>query len=312
MPWLLTIAFFLVMCSIVASCAYWIKTRDLLTPAPVASAPSSGSATSGTDSEPAASFEELPPWLQMLCETGKSLSPGEGERRRLRRLLIAAGFRQDWALLAYRGSQVVLAPAAAVLAMLAGAGLGWDAVTVVLLSMAASYAGFRLPTILLNKRIRSRRAKLHRGLPDLLDLLVISIESGLSLDSAIATTAEDLAIVHPTISDELFVFEYELRVGTSRADALRNLSGRTNEPEMRKLTSLLIQADRFGTSIVKVLRAQGRYLRIRRRQSAEEMAHKVGVKLIFPIFFLIMPSIFLVTAGPVVIKLLTEMRSYAS
>lgn len=75
---------------------------------------------------------------------------------------------------------------------------------------------------------------------------------------------------------------------------------------------MLIQADRFGTSIVKVLRAQGRYLRIRRRQSAEEMAHKVGVKLIFPIFFLIMPSIFLVTAGPVVIKLLTEMRSYAS
>ena len=166
--------------------------------------------------------------------------------------------------------------------------------------------------MLLHRRSRARRQAVQRGLPDLLDLLVISVESGLSLDSAITTTAEDLAVVHPILTDELMVFRHEVRAGTSRAEALRNLGKRTSEPEMRKLTSLLIQADRFGASISKVMRTQARYVRTRRRQSAEDLAHKVGIKLVFPIFFLIMPSMFLVTAGPAVIQLVQNFGRLAS
>jgi tight adherence protein C len=111
------------------------------------------------------------------------------------------------------------------------------------------------------------------------------------------------------LADELGVFQLEMQAGTSRTEALRNLGERSREPEMRKLASLLIQADRFGTSVARVLRTQARYMRIRRRQTAEEQAHKVGVKLIFPIFFLIMPSVFLVTAGPAVLYLLSNLGS---
>ena len=117
-------------------------------------------------------------------------------------------------------------------------------------------------------------------------------------------TAQDLRPAHPVFHDEISVFQGEVQAGATRAEALRNLAHRTGEAEMRRLTSLLIQTDRFGTSISKVLRSQARYMRIRRRQRAEELAHKVGVKLVFPIFFFIMPSMFLVTAGPAVLMLM--------
>jgi tight adherence protein C len=141
-----------------------------------------------------------------------------------------------------------------------------------------------------------------------LDLLVVSVESGLSLDQAVADTARDLRRAHRELSEELATFSREVQAGASRTDALRNLGVRTGDAEMRKLTSILIQADRFGSSVSKVLRNQARYMRIKRRQRAEESAHKVGVKLIFPIFFLIMPSVFLVTAGPAIIMLLENFR----
>jgi tight adherence protein C len=175
--------------------------------------------------------------------------------------------------------------------------------------LCSGYLGYRLPDTVLRRKVEKRKLKLNRGLPDLLDLLVIQVESGLSLEQALADTARDLRTAHPVLAEELGVFQLELQAGTSRTEALRNLGERPREPETRKLASLLIQADRFGTSISRVLRTQARYMRIRRRQTAEEQAHKVGVKLIFPIFFLIMPSMFLVTAGPAVLYLLSNLGS---
>ncbi len=221
----------------------------------------------------------------------------------LRRLLVSAGFRDDWAVVAVQGLRVLTTVTLPILTAVILYSLNPDIMSIGPVVLCAGYIGFRLPEMVLHRLTQNRRSAVRRGLPDLLDLLVISIESGLSLDSAIATTAEDLAVVHPVLTDELSVFQYDMRAGTSRAEALRNLGKRTHEAELRKLTSLLIQADRFGTSISKVLRTQARYLRLRRRQSAEEMVHKVGVKLVFPIFFLIMPSMFLVTAGPAMIQL---------
>ena len=166
------------------------------------------------------------------------------------------------------------------------------------------YVAMRIPEWYVQRRLTKRKQQVNFGLPDFLDLLVISVESGFSLEQALVQTAHDLQQAHPVFHDEISVFQGEVQAGATRADALRNLAQRTGEPEMRRLTSLLIQADRFGTSISKVLRSQARYMRIRRRQRAEELAHKVGVKLVFPIFFFIMPSMFLVTAGPAVMMLM--------
>ncbi len=167
-----------------------------------------------------------------------------------------------------------------------------------------AYLGLTAPDRILRRRILKRRAQLRHSLPDFLDLLVLEVDSGLPLDHAVENTANDLSRAHPALADEFLVMSRETMAGANRAEALRNLGRRTGEPELRKLTSLLIQAERFGSGVSKVLRTQARYMRIKRRQRAEEEAHKVGVKIIFPVFLLIMPAVFLVTAGPAVILLM--------
>ena len=294
----LSTAFFLAMASVAALIGYWVWSRSAPAAAPAAARPG----TVGPIA-PAHVPVELPGWTHRLYKLGLRWQRSEAEGRVLRRLLVSAGFRDDWAVVAVQGLRVLTTVTLPILTAVILYSLNPDIMSIGPVVLCAGYIGFRLPEMVLHRLTQNRRSAVRRGLPDLLDLLVISIESGLSLDSAIATTAEDLAVVHPVLTDELSVFQYDMRAGTSHAEALRNLGKRTHEAELRKLTSLLIQADRFGTSISKVLRTQARYLRLRRRQSAEEMAHKVGVKLVFPIFFLIMPSMFLVTAGPAMIQL---------
>jgi tight adherence protein C len=122
------------------------------------------------------------------------------------------------------------------------------------------------------------------------------------LDQAIMTVSRELEVAHPDISDELSLVNLEMRAGTRRADALRNLVSRTGEEEIRKLVAILIQTDRFGTSMADSLRTHSDFMRVRRKQQAEERAAKVGVKLVFPIFFFILPSMFVVSAGPGVLQ----------
>ena len=136
------------------------------------------------------------------------------------------------------------------------------------------------------------------ALPDALDLMVVSVEAGLGLDQAIQYVAKELAITHPDVSDEFQLVNLEIRAGKRRVEALRNLADRTGEPELRKLVAILIQTERFGTSIADSLRTHSDFMRVRRRQEAEERANKVGVKLVFPIFFLMLPSMLVVAAGP--------------
>ena len=292
-----SISFFILMMSVVVGVAYWMSMRQTVPALAVPSAP-----TRVVD--PASDLpDNVPAWVRTAHQIGHSHPPKAADTRRIRKQLVSAGLRQDWMVSVVRGATLALLiglPAAALLFVIV---TGQD--FFVLLSWCALgvFVGLRLPEWILERRIKKRRESISRGLPDLLDLLVISIESGLSLDSAILNTAADLELVHPVISDELNVFQYEVRAGKGRAEALRNLGIRTGVPDMRKLASLLIQADRFGTSVSKVLRTQARYMRVRRRQSAEEKAHKVGVKLIFPIFFLIMPTMFLVTVGPALLQL---------
>ena len=303
----LTIVFFLMMLSVAAGATYWVWSRELV------ATPADQTAATPTNAGSARSWPlELPVWLRWLANLGLRVPSGAEERQRLRQDLASAGIRDDWGICAFLGSRLV---AALTLPLLTGAivySINPNVSAALTPALLGAYLGYRLPQQCLNGLIRRRMHKIQLGLPDLLDLLVVSVDSGLSLDHALADTARDLASVHPAISEELAVFQVEVRAGTSRADALRNLGRRVREPEMRKLTSLLIQADRFGTSIAKVLRTQARYMRVRRRQRAEELAHKVGVKLIFPIFFLIMPSIFVITAGPALMQLFLHFRQFAN
>ncbi len=295
----LSISFFLALMCLVVGVGYWLAPRETaLVPALPENAPAA--------TEPVSPLpDDAPAWLDSLYRLGTAFGSKAEDRPRAKARLAAAGFREDWITVVLHGARLVLAVGLTVLTTLVMVRMGQGLFAIIVWILLMGYIGARLPEWFVDRRTKSRREKIKQGLPDVLDLLVISIESGLSLDSAILSTAEDLELVHPVLSDELNFFQYEVRAGASRSVALRNLGKRTGEPDMRKLTSLLIQADRFGTSVAKVLRTQARYMRLRTRQGAEEKAHKVGVKLVFPIFFLIMPAMFLVTAGPAILQLLS-------
>jgi len=133
--------------------------------------------------------------------------------------------------------------------------------------------------------------------------MVVSIEAGLGLDMAMQHVARELQLSHPELSEEMTLVTLEMRAGKRRADALRNFAERTGESEIRKLIAILIQSDRFGTSMGESLRTHSDFLRTRRRQEAEERAGKVGVKLVFPISFFILPSMLCVAAGPGILQI---------
>ncbi len=173
--------------------------------------------------------------------------------------------------------------------------------------LAAAAAGFFGPNEYV-KLVSSRRQKeLRRGMPNALDLLVVCVESGLGLDQAILQVAKELDKAHPEISEEFGLVNLELKAGKRRAEALRNLADRTNVDELKKLVAVLIQADKFGTGIAQSLRGHADFMRVQARQVAEEKAAKLGVKLVFPIFFCILPSLFVVTVGPVAVKISREL-----
>ena len=246
-------------------------------------------------------------WFPFLTAAASKFSFSEQERTSTRRLLVAAGIRDARLVSIFYGARICL-----VVVALAGAGLVFFSFTqdwngAALATLLSATLAYRFPSSYLTRRARARKSAIALGLPDLLDLLVISVEAGVSLDKALSDSARDLAMVHPVFTEEINLLQAEIRAGTSRSDALRSLAQRTGEPDLKKIVSVLIQADRFGAGVAGVLRTQARYLRIRRRQRAEEKAHKVSVKLIFPIFFLIMPSMFLVTAGPAVLQLVSNL-----
>lgn len=167
--------------------------------------------------------------------------------------------------------------------------------------------GFLVPDFWLGNRIQARQTNIRLGLPDALDLIVVCIEAGLGMDRAIQRTAEELRLSQPEIADELALVSLEQRAGRSRPDAWKSLAERTGVDSLRALASVLIQADRFGTSVGKTLRAHAEALRIRRRQDAEELAAKTTVKLIFPLVLFIFPALFVVTLGPSLLSIMRQM-----
>jgi tight adherence protein C len=169
--------------------------------------------------------------------------------------------------------------------------------------------GFLAPDFWLGKMIAGRQKKMQRGLPDVLDLLVICIEAGLSLDQATARTAEELKKAQPELCDEFGVLVLEQRAGRARSDAWKHLAERTGVDSLRNLVSVLVQSEQFGTSVAKTLRQHADTLRSQRIQQVEEMAAKTSVKLVFPLVFFIFPALFLVVLGPAVILMMEQFQT---
>jgi len=240
---------------------------------------------------------------------GEAMPGNAAGAAKMRRDLIAAGYRWPSAVSTLTGIKCGTA------LMLGVAGV-WIALmfqnsvigTLLPFACGAGF-GYMLPDRVLERLARRRVDRLRRGLPAALDLMVLAVEAGQGLDAAILDTSRGLRVAHPDLAAEFTQLQLELKANTTRSDALRNFAERSRDMEMRKFANLLIDTDRFGTSLGPALKTHARYLRIRFRQKAQERGRKVGVKLIFPVFFLIFPSVILVTLGPAVILIMTQMKN---
>jgi tight adherence protein C len=222
--------------------------------------------------------------------------------------LIRAGIRSDSAVKKYYGAKVVIPAILCILVTVTGIAAASPFITY----LFALVAGFLAPDFWLSRKINTRQAAIRRGLPDVLDLLVICIEAGQSLDQATARTSEELRQAQPAITDELHVVVLEQRAGRARTDAWRHFAERTGVDAVRSLVSVLVQSEQFGTSAAKTLRIHSDTLRTQRRQKVEEQAAKTSVKLVFPLVFFIFPSLFLVTLGPAIIVISDSFKNFFS
>ncbi len=224
----------------------------------------------------------------------------------VRKRLARAGYREKTYVNIFYGAKVLVPALLCLLAAISGLyAFGGFFVYIMALGL-----GFLLPDFWLGNRIKARQTSLRLGLPDALDLIVICVEAGLGMDRAILRTAEELHLSQPAIADELGLVSVEQRVGHHRADAWKNFGERTGVESIRALASILIQADKFGTSVGSTLRVHAETLRMRRRQDAEEQAARTTVKLIFPLVLFIFPALFVVTLGPSMIVIMEDLQKF--
>jgi tight adherence protein C len=234
----------------------------------------------------------------------KLLPPSATEVRKLQKQLMHAGFRSPDAPIIYRGIQLgamagfplIVAGVCALLAKPLG-----DALVYIIIAFVA---GFFLPRYFLSRITKNRQRELRWGLADALDLMVVSVEAGLGLNAAMMKVASELRDVHSAIAIEFELANLEIRVGRDRDEALRNLAERTGVDDLRSLVAMLIQTDKFGTSIAKGLRVFSDSLRTKRRQRAEQEAQKAAVKLLFPLACFLFPTLFIAILGPAALNLM--------
>jgi tight adherence protein C len=242
---------------------------------------------------------------QRLAEPlSRLLPPSAAEAKKLQKLLMQAGFRSPGAAITYRGIQILTLAGLPASIALACALLARPLSSAVLYILFAFVAGFFLPRYVLGRMIRSRQRLVRWGLADALDLMVISIEAGLGLNAAMVKVSTELKEVHPDISEEFEMANLEMRVGRNREEALRNLAERTGVDDLRSLVAMLIQTDKFGTSIARAIRVFSDSLRTKRRQRAEQAAQKAAVKLLFPLACFLFPTLFIALLGPAALQLI--------
>ena len=229
--------------------------------------------------DPSLSFRDL------LTKVGNVVPANPADVGILQRRLLSAGIRSQHALKVLYGLKGSLAVLLTLLSVGLIFGFQLQSEMSIFQILAAAAMGWLAPNVVLNHRAKKRKKAIKKGLPNALDMLVICVESGLGLDQALMQVSKELEIAHPEITDELAVMNLELRAGKRRSEALHNFGERSDVDEAKRMVSVLIQADRFGTSISQTLRNCSDYMGVQMRQEVEEKAAKIGVKLVFPIFF---------------------------
>jgi len=238
--------------------------------------------------------------IQALKRMGAMAPRSTKEMGKLQQRLVTAGYRGREAMVTFFGIRLGMAVlffaiGGAIVPMFVGH-------SNLALALAVCAVGYVLPSMGLARMAKKRQHRMRMGLADALDLLVVSVEAGLGLDQALQRVSEELMFVHPELCDELRLINLELRAGTARAEALHNLARRTQLDDIISLVTMLVQTDKFGTSVAQSLRVHSETLRTKRRQRAEEAAAKTGAKMVFPLVICIFPAIWVVTLGPAVIK----------
>ena len=244
------------------------------------------------------------PRMQALAafikRVGEKAPQSAKELGSLRLRLVQAGYRRPEALTMFFGIRVVVA-----LGLFGVFSTSLVGRPNLLMALGGLGLGYVLPGIVLARMAKRRANRIRLALADALDLLVVSVEAGLGLDQAMTRVGTELAFAYPDLSDELKLVNLELRAGKARPDALRNMADRSGVDDLGSLMTMLIQTDKFGTSVAQALRVYSETLRTKRRQRAEEAAAKTGVKMVFPLVLCIFPSIWIVTIGPAAIKFVT-------
>jgi tight adherence protein C len=260
-------------------------------------------AVSLIEERPVAEFAE-----RMAGPLNRLLPPSAAEARKLQKQLMTAGFRGPDAPAIYRAVQLASMAGFPGAVALGCAVMAYPLSSALLWILLAFVLGFVLPRYVLGKMIRARQLRVRWGLADALDLMVISIEAGLGLNAAMMRVSEELKEVHPDISEEFELANLEIRVGREREEALHNLAERTGVDDLRSLVAMLIQADRFGTSIARAVRAFSDSLRVKRRQRAEQAAQKAAVKLLLPLACFLFPTLFIAILGPAALTLIDVVK----
>jgi len=296
---LLAVGFFAtVLLAVFAAGALYLRFR------PAVEGPMAGDALLDRPEE----LREAPPSPQtmatnLLLLVGQALPIPKREAETLRKQLFRAGYRGPTALPMFYGVRVAIAAALGV-TLWSGVGLSrGDAFSGFIPAVCGIGFGYLLPLRALDYLVRARARRIRGALPAAIDLLTLAIEAGQSLDGAMQDTARSLIRVYPDLSAELIFCHLEMKAGRPRLDALDHLGKRSGEPELAKLAGLLIDGERFGTSLGPALRTHAKYLRAHMRFAAQESARKLTVKLVIPVFFLIFPSVLLVTLGPAYLKM---------
>jgi tight adherence protein C len=225
------------------------------------------------------------------------------KRQELKKTLVQAGIYSERAASIVLGLKLGLLLALPVLALAFLLGRPLHKAVLIGGLYLLGIMGYMLPNLVLGRLVAARQKKIRESLPDALDLMVVCVEAGQGLNAALKRVADDLILGSPALSQELLLVNLEINAGMEREQALRNLGERTGVEEVASLCSILIQSDRFGTSIGTALKVQSETLRTSRRQKLEELAAKTPVKLVFPLIFFIFPAIMVVILGPAVIKI---------
>ncbi|MBP7933240.1 MAG: type II secretion system F family protein [Phycisphaerae bacterium] len=270
---------------------------------------SSGSPQAGTDAgrRPSAAKQMLEKVAPIAM---KPVMPkNAAQMSTLREKLAQAGYRQEEASRYFLASKTIVGVLLAVVTLFVAWGGGYEAKQLFGFAATAAGLGFLLPNAWLFLARSQRAEKIRNGLPDSLDLLVVSVESGLGLDAGLLRVAEEMRNVHKDLSDEMQIATMETQMGVPRAESLENMARRSGVNEMRAMVAVITQAEKLGTSVAKALRTQADMLRVKRRLKAEERAQKTTVKLMLPLILFIFPSIFVVLVGPAALQLIKTLGS---